>query len=188
MKINSREKIRNIILKKRSISIGSRQKINLLTQNVLEIDCFAAPSHLAGYWPIRGEVDIRILLKILESKLFKLCLPSIYKKDSPLIFRRWSYYHPLVPGKLKTWEPWPDQRIVRPYILLVPLVAFDCNGNRLGYGGGYYDRTIQSLRASGELIAIGIGYEFQRVSFIPESMYDQKLDFVVTEKRVERFF
>ncbi|MDC0073680.1 5-formyltetrahydrofolate cyclo-ligase [Alphaproteobacteria bacterium] len=188
MKKNSREIIRNIILKKRSFNLGSRQKINSLTQNILDIDCLALPSRLAGYWPIRGEIDIKILLKTLETKLFKLCLPCVYKKDSPLIFRNWSYYHPLVPGKLKTWEPWPDQKIVRPTILLVPLVAFDSYGNRLGYGGGYYDRTIKYLRSSGELIAIGLGYEFQRVSFIPVSMYDQRLDFVVTEKRVERFF
>ena len=81
-----------------------------------------------------------------------------------------------------------SESIVTPEVLLVPLIAFDLKGNRLGYGGGYYDRTIEQLRAKNiELVVIGIGYDNQKLASVPTDSYDQSLDIVVTEKKTYRF-
>ena len=94
----------------------------------------------------------------------------------------WSFQDPLQINKYGIPEPASGKKIV-PNILLVPLVAFDKNCNRIGYGGGYYDRYIKKIKKIKKIITIGLGYSFQRINQIPADKYDVKLDFIVTNKK-----
>ena len=120
------------------------------------------------------------LLKKLESKNYIISLPII-KKNFQMDFYKWSFSDPLQINKYGIPEP-KIKSIVKPNILLIPLVAFDKNLNRLGYGGGYYDRLIAKLSKSQKIIKIGLAFSFQRIDKVPVNMYDQKLDYVVTNK------
>ncbi len=142
--------------------------------------------HIAGYYTIRDELDARIVMKALHAARFKLLLPKIIGKDLPLEFRSWDMSSDLVNGPFGTRETNGDMEI--PEVILAPLLAFDKDGTRLGYGGGYYDRTIKQLRENNpELCVIGLAFENQKLDAIPHESYDQPLDMVVTEKTTYRF-
>jgi|TARA_R110002096_G_scaffold435548_1_gene661406 5-formyltetrahydrofolate cyclo-ligase len=142
--------------------------------------------NISGYIPIRSEVDCMVILKALHAAQFPICLPSITDRDKPLEFRAWDMRTELQDGPFKTKQS--TGQIVAPAVLLVPLVAFDGHGARLGYGGGYYDRTLQTLRAENpDLVTIGIAYDDQKLASVPTDGYDQSLDMVVTEKTTYRF-
>jgi len=98
-------------------------------------------------------------------------------------FHNWSINDPLKINKFGIPEPL-DSKIIYPDILLVPLVAYDSHLNRLGYGGGYYDRYIEKLEKIKEVIKIGLAFSFQKISSIPINQYDKRLDFIVTEKEI----
>lgn len=133
---------------------------------------------LAGYWPMRGEPDPRPAMAAHDGPV---CLPVVPGKAVPLLFRGWNG-EPLVPGPFGTSHP-PDSRpVLRPDLLIVPLVGFDRKGNRIGYGGGYYDRTLQLLRSAGSVTAIGLAFAVQELPDIPADPYDQPLDLIVTDR------
>ena len=135
---------------------------------------------VGGYYPYNHEVDsIKILIR-LEKLGYQISLPKI-KKNNQMDFLYWSTKEPLSINKYGIPEPSSDQ-IVYPSILLVPLVAFDNNLNRVGYGGGYYDRYINKVKKNKKIILIGLAYSFQKVKKIPANKYDMKLDFIVTDK------
>ena len=114
-----------------------------------------------------------------------LALPVVGQVNSPLVFRRWRPGVPLEQGPHGTSQPGPSAPDVQPECLLVPLLAFDRRGGRLGYGGGYYDRTLESLRLSGVCpLVVGIAYAAQEVSSVPMEPHDQPLDLVVTEREL----
>ena len=135
---------------------------------------------LGGYYPYNYELDIMEILKNFEKKRFKISLPKI-KVNSQMDFFPWMTEDPLVINKYGIPEP-ISNKIVFPDILLVPLVAFDDNLNRVGYGGGFYDRYIKKLRKKKNIITIGLAYSFQKVKQIQTNKHDVKLDFIVTEK------
>ena len=142
---------------------------------------------VAGYLPMRGELDIHYALTALAGRGHILCLPVVEHIDKPLYFRQWAPGDPLQKGQYNIDIPMIQARVIRPEILLVPLVAFDRKGNRLGYGAGYYDRTLERLRKEGGLAeAIGVAYGFQEVVSIAPEAHDQRLEFIVTEKGVIR--
>lgn len=142
--------------------------------------------NIACYFPIKNELDSVILLKALHAARFELSLPKIVGKDQPLEFRVWDMMSELVEGPFGTKEP--TGGITVPGVILAPLLAFDKTGTRLGYGGGYYDRTIKKLKERNpDLPVIGIAYENQKLASIPRESYDQSLDMVVTEKITYRF-
>lgn len=141
---------------------------------------------VAGYWAMRGEIDVRPVLEVLAERGQVTALPVVVDRKGPLVFRRWTVGEPLEEGPYGTRHPRADAEEVRPVCLLVPLLAFDRRGYRLGYGGGYYDRTLALLRAQGPVVAIGIAYAGQEVEAIPTEPHDEKLDWVVTEKEVIR--
>ncbi|MFD2814344.1 5-formyltetrahydrofolate cyclo-ligase [Paracoccus aerius] len=99
----------------------------------------------------------------------------------PLVFRQWQG-EPLVPGPFGTFHPAESQPVLTPQVLIVPLVGFDRQGNRIGYGGGYYDRTLQLLRRSGPVAAIGLAFAVQQLPAIPAEPFDQPLDLIVTDR------
>jgi 5-formyltetrahydrofolate cyclo-ligase len=136
---------------------------------------------VAGYAPLRSEFDPRPLLAALAARGAKPALPVIVGRDQPLAFRAWTADTPLIRGPLGILEPPSDAPLVIPDIVLVPLAAFDRAGHRIGYGGGYYDRSLAELRRSGPRLAIGIGFAVQEIPAIPALAHDARLDLVLTE-------
>lgn len=136
---------------------------------------------VAGYAPLRSEFDPRPLLETLAARGAQPALPVIVGRDQPLSFRVWSPGAPLIRGPLGILEPSSDAPAVIPDIVLVPLAAFDRAGHRIGYGGGYYDRSLEALRRFGPRLAIGIGFAVQEIPAIPALAHDARLDLVLTE-------
>lgn len=142
---------------------------------------------LAGYRPIRGEVDVTDAMRRCGESGMRLCLPVIEAPDSPLYFRRWRPGETLEKGRYGVDVPPAGAPIAKPDTILVPLVAFDRTGQRLGYGAGYYDRTIRTLRAGEKPPrVIGVAYAMQETAHIPLDSFDEKLDMIVTENEILR--
>jgi 5-formyltetrahydrofolate cyclo-ligase len=136
---------------------------------------------VAGYSPIRSEIDPRPLMHKLAAQGAQLALPVIIARDAPLIFRVWSPGAELVRGPLGILEPSPEAASVIPDLLLVPLAAFDRSGHRIGYGAGHYDRTFAQLRPSKAITAAGVAFAVQEIEAVPALPHDVALDFVLTE-------
>ena len=133
---------------------------------------------MAGYWPIGTEIDTRPLLDRLNGEGARLALPRI--RGGEMDFALWSPGEPIGPGPLGLAQPTDRAVAVRPTLILAPLLGFDLSGHRLGYGKGYYDRAISSLRADGRVFVCGLAFEVQRVDSLPAEDHDQPLDWVVT--------
>lgn len=136
---------------------------------------------VAAYWPMRDEADTRYLIEALLYHEFVVGLPAVEAPARPLLFRRWTTKDPLIPGPYGVREPSRRLPEVRPDILFVPLAAFDRRGNRLGYGGGYYDATLRELRAMKRVLAVGVAFAAQEAEAIPPEPHDERLDLVITE-------
>jgi len=140
---------------------------------------------IAGYSPMRGELDISEAMSQLAARGHTLCLPGIEASDKPLHFRRWRIGEVLEKGRYGIEVPPPGAPVFRPNAVLVPMIAFDRTGHRLGYGAGYYDRTIQQLRSLEKNVQIiGVAYAMQEVAHLPVDAHDQKMDVIVTEKEI----
>lgn len=131
---------------------------------------------IAGYWPIGSEIDIRPLLEALYARGHVVALPETPPLGQPLIFRHWYPGAAMRAERLGTLRP--DGGVVRPDWLFVPLLGFDRTGHRLGYGGGYYDRTLAGLPGA---VAVGCAYACQEVDAVPAADYDARLRAVATE-------
>ncbi|WP_233588906.1 5-formyltetrahydrofolate cyclo-ligase [Falsigemmobacter faecalis] len=136
---------------------------------------------LAGYAAMRSEADPALAMAAHEGGC---CLPVVLRKAAPLIFRTWTPGEPLVEGSFGTRMPpgTAPERI--PRVLIVPMLAFDARGYRLGYGGGFYDRTLEALRAKGPVTAIGFAFDAQEADLVPVELTDQPLDLIVTPTRL----
>lgn len=139
-----------------------------------------AGSTVSGFAAIRDEINPAHLLAWLSAEGFRLALPVMEAKGQPLVMRTWAPGDPTVAAAWGIAEPLPDKPAVDPDVILVPLLAFDSRGHRLGYGGGFYDRTLARLRALKPIVAVGIAYDEQRVDAVPCESYDQRLDWVLT--------
>jgi 5-formyltetrahydrofolate cyclo-ligase len=159
----------------------------VLTANFMAAFSLPPSRTIAGYNPINEEADCYPLLTALAARGHPLCLPAVAMKDAPLCFRAWAPGDVLVKGYQDIREPAPTAAECIPDVVLVPLLAFDGVGHRLGYGGGFYDRTLAVLRAGGAVQAIGIAYAAQAVDGLPGADHDQRLDAVLTEQGVTRF-
>jgi 5-formyltetrahydrofolate cyclo-ligase len=137
---------------------------------------------VSGFWPLDGEFDPRPLFQALHARGHAIGLPVVVGRGQPLLFRRWEPGMALVRGNFKVMTPPPDAPEVVPRVLLVPLLAFDREGYRLGYGGGFYDRTLAKLRAAGDALAVGVAFAMQEVPAVPRDDTDQPLDWIVTER------
>lgn len=157
----------------------------LIARRVLGDFVFMKGAIIAGYAAVRGEADPFPLMATLSAQGHALCLP--HTEGERLIFRSWKPGDPLVVGRFAIPEPDAKAKERRPDLILVPLLAFDRHGYRLGYGGGYYDRYLSEHRAKRTIKAIGIAYEVQAVDELPREPTDEPLDAVVTETRVLRF-
>lgn len=130
------------------------------------------------------EIDTNPLAAFLDARGHALCLPRQDGRSQPLTFHRWQPGEPLAQGPFRVPEPGPEQPVVTPRMLVVPLLAFDRRGARLGYGAGYYDRTLAALRAAGAVRAVGFAFDTQEVDRVPVSPHDEPLDLVITPTRV----
>ncbi|TCW28255.1 5-formyltetrahydrofolate cyclo-ligase [Gluconobacter oxydans] len=144
-------------------------------------EILARPAHrIAAVWPLAGEVDLRPLCHALSASGRQVLLPETTPKGSPLIFRRWTPAGIMTAGRFGTSHP--EGEIDIPDLVLVPFLAFDASGYRLGYGGGYYDRTLAML----DVPAIGFGFAGQQVERVPRGPYDIPIPAIVTERGIIR--
>ena len=177
-----KSQIRNKIIKVRNKKFDKNLKIDLdKFISFLKIKKLNS-KNVGGYYPSNYEIDDLELLVLLKKKNFKVSLPII-KKNNQMNFYSWLRNDPLRINKFGIPEP-VSSKISYPDILLVPLVAFDSRLNRLGYGGGYYDRYIEKLEKIKKVIKIGLAFSFQKISSIPINQYDKRLDFIFTEKEI----
>ena len=141
---------------------------------------------VSAYWPLDDEFDPRPLIDHLHAAGHPIGLPVVVGRGQPLVFRRWQPGTALVQGNFRVLTPPPEAPEVTPAVILAPLLAFDAAGYRLGYGGGFYDRTIARLRAAGRVLVIGVAYAAQEVPTVPRDATDQPLDWIVTEAGARR--
>ena len=140
----------------------------------------------SGFWPFGPEIDVRPILYHLHAAGHPIALPVVVKRGLPLLFRAWRPGQELVAGSFGVPRPDKDQPELTPEVLIVPLLAFDRSGYRLGYGGGFYDRTLAGLRENGRALAVGVGFSAQEVERIPRDATDERLDWMVTEREAFR--
>ena len=177
-----KSKLRKKILKIRenintkNIKIDFRKILNLLKKEKI------TKKNIGGYYPVNFELDDLDILKEFEKRKFNISLPKI-KKNSDMDFYKWSFNEPLKINKYGIPEPYA-KILVYPDVMLVPLVAFDKKLNRLGYGGGYYDRLIRKLAKKKKILKIGLALSSQKINKVPINKYDQKLDYIVTNKYI----
>ena len=136
---------------------------------------------VAGYMPMRSEADPLPLMRALAARGARLARPVVVARAAPLAFRVWREGDALVAGPFGTWHPAATAAPLAPDIVLAPLAAFDRRGHRIGYGGGYYDRTLADLRARTPVIAAGVAFAVQEVETVPASPHDAVLDVVLTD-------
>lgn len=145
-------------------------------------DCRPPPATvISGFWPIGDEIDIRPLLSALHDQGYRISLPVTPKRGEALTFRGWKPGDLLIPERFGTMRPTGE--ILTPDTLLIPLLAFDANGGRLGYGGGFYDRTLAGLPGR---FRLGCAFAAQQVDAVPIGPYDMRLDAVATENGIIR--
>ena len=139
---------------------------------------------IAGYYPSNYEVDILNFLEEASKKKFRIALPVI-KSSNIMSFKSWVYKEPLYVNKFGILEPKNLKKEITPDLIMVPLVAFDNKLNRIGYGKGYYDRSLQKIsKTKKKTISLGIAYSFQKCVSIPVNKYDFKLDYIFTERGI----
>tara|TARA_B110001452_G_scaffold259204_1_gene255288 strand:- start:847 stop:1392 length:546 start_codon:yes stop_codon:yes gene_type:complete len=175
-----KSKLRKKILKirkknnKKNIQINFSQILSVLKKEKIN------KKTIGGYYPVNFEIDDLKILKKFEKKKFIISLPVV-KKNFNMDFYKWSFSDPLKINRYGIPEP-EIKDLVYPDIILVPLVAFDKHLNRLGYGGGYYDRLIEKLSKKKKIIKIGLALSVQKIEKVPINKYDQKLDFIITNE------
>jgi 5-formyltetrahydrofolate cyclo-ligase len=180
-------RIQYLALRKRIDQQKAAEAAHAVAESLLKI-IPATATIVAGYRCVHGELDISVAMEKLGARGHTLCLPAIEAADKPLHFRRWRIGEVMEKGRYGVEVPPSGAPVFKPNIVLVPLVAFDKNGHRLGYGAGYYDRTIQGLRELEKSVeVIGVAYSIQQVEHLPFDPHDAKLDIVVTEKNTIRF-
>jgi len=157
-----------------------------LCEQALETMAFPEGCVISAYWPMGSEIDPRPLIARLHEDGYPIALPVVTGAGNPLIFRAWRPGDRLEPDVFDTRVPLEYQPELTPRVLIVPLLAFDRAGYRLGYGGGFYDRTLTQLRASGPVLAVGIAHAAQEVAEVPRDGTDQPVDWIVTEAETIR--
>ncbi|MDP7667540.1 MAG: 5-formyltetrahydrofolate cyclo-ligase [Rhodospirillales bacterium] len=160
--------------------------LNAMTEMGLPRDAAKGRAAFAGYWPKSSEFDPRALLRALDGRGFACALPVVVGRRQPLRFRRWCPGMALEPASFGLREPPETVPEISPDVILLPLLAFDSGGHRLGYGAGFYDRTLERLRQRRRVLAVGVAYAFQCVDAVPIAAGDQPLEWVVTDEGARR--
>jgi len=178
----NKSKIRSKILLLRKKKFNKDVKIDLnrfisfFRKNISDI------KKIGGYYPSNYEIDDLEILDLLEKQNYRISLPVV-KKNNQMNFYEWTKKDPLIINKFGIPEPF-SSKVVYPDILLIPLVGYDKNLNRLGYGGGFYDRYIEKIDKIKKVTKIGLAFSYQKIKSVPVNQYDKKLDFIITEKEI----
>lgn len=160
---------------------------NAVAETLVHALATTAATSVAGYWPLGDELDPRPAMQRLAAAGHRLALPRMAGPAAALTFHGWTWGNPLIQGGFAVMEPAPEQPRIKPQVVLVPLLAFDARGHRLGYGKGYYDRTLRTLRAAGGARrALGLAFALQEVPEVPAAPFDEPLDAIVTERGLVR--
>ena len=177
--------LRNVSLLKRKKRYLTTRKFNFnLIFNLIRKHFHKKKIIIAGYYPSNHEVDILRFLEEASKKKFKIVLPVINSLNT-MSFKSWIFKEPLYVNKFGILEPKNSKKKIIPDLIMVPLVAFDSQLNRIGYGKGYYDRSLEKInKIKKNMISLGIAYSFQKCSSIPVSKYDFKLDYIFTERGI----
>ncbi len=178
-------KIARVVRERAHIAGGDTAAMRLAA-HAFPVACTADTKCVSGFFPYQSEIDTQVILGKLAGEGWTTCLPIVTGKAEPLIFRRWLPGEPLGEGTWGISVPAELSPLVVPDVLLVPMLAFDREGFRLGYGGGFYDRTLEKLRKQKRVVAIGVAYAAQEVDAVARDAHDQPLDYVMTEKEVFR--
>lgn len=144
------------------------------------------PRRVSGFKSFADEIDVMPLLARLAREGWRTALPVVVGRGQPLVFRAWAPGEPTVAGAWSIPVPLATAPELEPDVLLVPMLAFDGAGFRLGYGGGFYDRTLAALRAAKPVIAVGVAYGAQEVAHVPRGRHDEPLDWILTEQGARR--
>ncbi len=186
---DSKRALREAMLARRQ-ALGDDERLtaadNLLNSFLLERP-IELPAVVSGFWPIKDEIDIRPLMAALFDEGCQMALPVVQGRGQRLLFRAWSPGDPLEAGVFGTLQPSAHCEVLEPDALLVPLLACDGEGWRLGFGGGFYDRTLDDLRKRRQVTAIGVGFDLQLVPEVPHGADDQRLDWLLTDRRACAF-
>ncbi len=177
-----KSKLRKKALKIRKVANKNNLKIDFNKVFSLIKKNYLIKKSIGGYFPVNYEVDDLEILKKFAKKKYQISLPVI-KKNFDMDFYKWSFNDPLKINQYGIPEP-RSKKLVYPDVILLPLVAFDNNLNRLGYGGGYYDRVIKKLSKKKKILKIGLAFSIQKINNLPVTKYDKKLDYIVTDKYI----
>ncbi len=172
---------REAIVRRAAVANTGSVAASAVAAHFLRAVPIAPDAVISGYWPLADELDPRPLLEELAAAGHLLGLPVVVGRGRPLGFRAWAPGATLEQADFVISVPLDDAPRVNPDVLLVPLLAYDDEGYRLGYGGGYFDRTLTALRAAGSVLAVGLAYAAQRVAAVPHGSEDERLDWLVTE-------
>ncbi len=189
MEIDSSQNLKNE-LRSRALARREALSVEVRTEAAKAIAAIKPPLELppgvivAGYSPINSEFDPFPFMRALADKGAALALPVIIARDHALIFRSWRSEEGLVRGPFGIFQPSSDAPDVDPDIVLVPLAAFDRAGHRIGYGRGYYDRTLQNLRIMKKITVVGLAFAVQEIEIVPRLPHDEQLDCVLTEREL----
>jgi len=189
MTINKQKKnLRIICSKKRDIIKKNDKNLSFkLAIKILEIEELKKAKTIASFISINNEISTESLNGYLISLGKKICLPVILNNNKYLIFRSYKKKDPLNRGKFGTLEPDKTREEMLPDLILTPCLAFDKNGYRLGYGGGFYDRTFSKfLKLGHPFVSIAVAYDGQKINKVIRDSNDQKIDFILTEKKIYR--
>ena len=179
----SKEILRKKLIKIRKVKFNN-QGINFIElKKILYKLRSKKIKNVGGYFPINSEIGCLDILEELERNNFKISLP-VTKKNNNMDFYQWSFNDPLKVSYRGIPEPAMKKKVY-PDILIVPLVAFDNNKFRLGYGGGFYDRYISKISNLKKILTVGFGFSFQELKKIPINKFDQRLDLILTDKGVK---
>ncbi len=172
--------IRRRVYSVNSEKIAQDKLIEYIHQKFPDSQC------VAGYCPIQTEISPMDAMKKLDSWQYPICLPVVVGKNVSLKFRSWKVNEKLIKGEYGASIPNSGEWVI-PRLIIVPLLAFDKTGYRLGYGGGYYDRTLEHLKKDNAVKAVGFAFSGQFCSEIPKDEYDHKLDTIITEQGITDF-
>ena len=179
--------LRNRFLSQRKKKYLAAKNLNFnfnLIFNLIRKNFYKKKIIIAGYYPSDHEVDILSFLEKASKKKFKIALPVV-KPSNLMCFKLWFFKEPLYVNKFGILEPKNSKSEIIPDLIMVPLVAFDSQLNRIGYGKGFYDRSLQKIRnIKKKTVSIGIAYSFQKCKSIPVNKHDFRLDYIFTERGI----
>ena len=174
---------RDALARRRTVASTARVAFSLrLAEEGLRLSRLLRPRIASVFYPFRDEPDTLLLLTTLADAGFATALPVVVGRGLPLTFRLWRPGEPTRAGVMSILEPVEEAPVVEPDVLFVPLACFDRRGHRIGYGAGFYDRTLTNLRAMKAVHAIGVAYGICEVAAVPYESHDQTLDAIVTER------